>query len=183
MAQICDQIESYVVYKEGALEVPFMHLKQNQNGIFIRFVEQSQSDMKSKMKITQLHYTRHTDGNYWFRWDVDGKREKHGAEKRTPLQKVDGLERIATLVLTDSTMKRPIDEKKKLRKTLIIDSTFYSKGMVDMVIYLNPNRPLKEVLEITKPEQYAQDYLFAPPILILCFRHHPDFLKLKPSMF
>jgi len=172
-------IEKYLVCKKDELINPFMHIKQKQNGeLCFRFLNVTD-------KRFDFHYTRHNDEVHTrvFYKGMNPRKAKTSIEKRNPVFLIKSLERIRALIITEHTcMMKPTEKIKQIPTIMTIDSSRYDKGLVNMMIYLNPSIPLDEVIKITNPEQYIQDKDFNPPLLILCFKHSKSFLKLGVDM-
>jgi len=172
-------MEKYLVYTKNGLNNPFMHIKQKPNGEFcFRFLNVTDERF-------DFHYTRHNNEFHTITYykGIEKAKKKTDIKPTKPVFDVDKLERIRAIIVTDSTASRtPTEEIKNLPSIMEINSSLYPKGLINMVIYLNPKMPLDEVIKITQPTQYIQDNSFNPPVLILCFKHSIDFLKLGVDM-
>jgi len=170
--------EKYFVYEKDGMKNPFMHIRQKPNGeIFFRF-------LNTTNKKFDFHYSRHNkESHSILHWEGIHKRSKTDIKKTQPVHSITKLERIRAIILTGRTgMKKPTEQVKDFPTIMEIDASKYPKDLINIIIFLNPSIPLEEVVKITQPDQYVQDHDFNPPVLILCFRHTVNFLKLGVDM-
>jgi len=168
-------INKYISYRKKENVNPFMHIKQKTNGeLCFRFLNVTEERF-------DVHYTRHNKEFHSrnFYKGIEEEKKKTSIKKTIPVNELSSLERIKALVITDFTASRKTTEKiRDFKNFMEIDSSLYPKGLINMVIYLNPNVPIDKILKIAKPVQYFQDDDFSPSLLILCFRHSVNFLRI-----
>jgi hypothetical protein len=173
-------VEKYLLYEKDSIENPFMQIKQKPNGeLVFRFLQVTNEQF-------DFHYTRHKK-EFHIRTYYKGmnpRQSKTNIEKREDVNLIKKLERIRAIIVTNTTAnKKPSETIKKENPAIMtLNSSLYPKGLIDMIMYLNPSIPLSKVIRIMQPDQYVQDSDFYPPLLILCFKHSKDFLKLSPDM-